>query len=136
MNPHERLAQELNKRRLELGLHWVDITSAARITDSALRAIRRGDYPPSELTARKLEDAVHWLPGSVNAILDSGEPTGLEQTAASVRASGGPSLEQIDTLLQQFRAEREQPGADVEDIDYWIGLLEHGRAERLRRKTG
>lgn len=72
---HERLAELMDARRLELGMTWEEVASAAGIKPPTLRAIRNGTNRPSPLTARGLDKAMSWTPGSVEAILDGGEPT-------------------------------------------------------------
>ncbi|WP_432589974.1 helix-turn-helix transcriptional regulator [Streptomyces sp. HD1123-B1] len=78
MKPFERLDQAMSGRRLQLRMNWRQVSEAAGISYTALRAIRRGDYRPTELTARGLDEALHWAPGSVGTILEGGEPTPAE----------------------------------------------------------
>ena len=70
-----RLDQAMDKRRLDLRKQWKDIASAAGVSTAALGAIRRGEYKPSSLTARGIEDALQWEHDSIEAILAGGEPT-------------------------------------------------------------
>lgn len=73
--PHARLEQEMNARRLELRMRWVDIARAAGISPEALRSIRRGDYRPTDLTAQAIDAALGWKRGSTHAVLDGGSPS-------------------------------------------------------------
>jgi transcriptional regulator with XRE-family HTH domain len=73
--PRTRLDQAMTERSLELSKRWVHIAKEAGITTSALSGIRRGDYKPSALTARRLEDALQWEYGSIDETLAGGEPT-------------------------------------------------------------
>lgn len=75
---HERLASLMNDRRLELDMKWDEVAAAARIKPPTLRAIRNGMNRPSDLTARGLDRALDWEPGSVEAILAGGEPTPMQ----------------------------------------------------------
>ncbi|MEV6122959.1 helix-turn-helix transcriptional regulator [Streptomyces sp. NPDC052077] len=77
--PHELLDEAMKQRRLELRMNWRQLAEAADISYEALRAIRRGDYRPAELTARGIDEALHWSAGSVYAVLDGGTPTGTEE---------------------------------------------------------
>lgn len=72
---HERLAELMDARRLELGMTWEEVASAAGIKPPTLRAIRNGTNRPSQLTKRGIERALRWAPGSVDAILAGGDPT-------------------------------------------------------------
>lgn len=83
MKPFERLDEAMNQRRLQLRMNWRELAEAADISYTALRAIRRGSYRPTELTAQDLDAALQWAPGSVHAILDGGQPT-------AVGAEGAP----------------------------------------------
>lgn len=78
---HERLSDAMRERGIRLGKRWVQIAKDAGITTSALGAIRRGEYRPSPHTAAALDDALGWKPGSVEAILDGGEPSSAPPTA-------------------------------------------------------
>lgn len=70
MKPHERLAQALDGRRLDLGLTWEETAERAKISAQSLRAIRGGDHRPKPLTARNLEKALEWEPGTVLAVYE------------------------------------------------------------------
>jgi hypothetical protein len=80
--PHERLNEAMNERRLELRMNWREVAQAAQISYEALRAIRRGGYRPTELTARGVDEALRWASGSVYAILAGGEPIPAEPPEA------------------------------------------------------
>lgn len=86
--PHERLDKAMNARRLELRMTWREVSLSAEISYEALRAIRKGDYRPTELTARALDAALQWVPGSMYAVLDGGEPVTTEEQAATERTAG------------------------------------------------
>lgn len=72
--PYERLDEALDQRRVDLDLTWRELADAARMSEPALRAIRRGTYAPSIRTKRRLELAAGWQRGSIDAILKGGEP--------------------------------------------------------------
>ncbi|WP_395109844.1 helix-turn-helix domain-containing protein [Actinomadura sp. SCN-SB] len=72
--PHERLAAAIEDRRGELGLSLREVAELAGITGETLRAVRKGSNDPSPLTKRGIERALRWKAGSVEAILEGGEP--------------------------------------------------------------
>ncbi|MGW5123023.1 helix-turn-helix domain-containing protein [Streptomyces sp. NPDC004069] len=72
----------MNQRRLQLRMNWRQVAEAAEMSYTALRAIRRGEYRPTELTARALDDALQWTHGSVYAVLAGGDPTPVDAQAA------------------------------------------------------
>lgn len=118
-----RLDTVLNQRRVELGLTWRDLSKSARISYEALRAFRRGEYRPTELTARRLDEALHWEPGSVEALLDGGSPTPVQESrppgdeadphAAAIAAilQTLPPEAQAD-VLRQVQEQIRQPGGE------------------------
>ncbi|MDL4812723.1 helix-turn-helix domain-containing protein [Actinomadura opuntiae] len=111
MEPHERLSEALDRRRRELGMTWRAIATAADISYEALRAIRRGDYRASDITAAAIDRAVRWEDGSVEAIYDGGDPTPLaeEKSRRSAGRKGRPELPRSeDEALAVFEARLEE----------------------------
>lgn len=80
-SPNERLDAAMDARRLDLGLTWQEVAQAASISPATLRAMRAGTNMPSALTRRRLEDALRWERGSIQAILDGGDPTPVDAPA-------------------------------------------------------
>lgn len=70
MKPHERLDEAMNTRRLHLSMTWDDLAEKAGITSAGLRAIRGGKNRGRELTRRKLDAALQWEAGTVDAIFE------------------------------------------------------------------
>lgn len=79
--PHERLDRFMNDRRLQLPkiggktVKWFQVAERAGITVTTLTALRKGQNVPTEDTKRGIEDALLWAAGSIDAIMDGGEPT-------------------------------------------------------------
>lgn len=71
--PHQRLDRLMAKRRLELRIRWATIAEEADISVSTLGAIRRGDNPPSEDSARGLDHALELMPGNIMRIYKGSE---------------------------------------------------------------
>ncbi|MEU9349066.1 helix-turn-helix transcriptional regulator [Streptomyces sp. NPDC048278] len=118
--PHERLDEAMNHRRLELRLKWRDLANAAGITYEALRSIRRGESRPTEITARALDDVLRWAPGSVYAILGGGEPTLLEALPAGEDAPTSPAagtLSPNEALRRVVRASARELGVTPDGFD-------------------
>lgn len=72
-----RLDQMIDARRQELDMQWRDLAGAARISTQALFDIRMGRTNPRMLTRRRLEAALRWKPGSIQAIQNGGDPEPL-----------------------------------------------------------
>ena len=73
------LDQAMDERRLDLGLKWSELADRTGLSGQALRDIRRGRSVPRELTARHLEEALGWAPGSVRDVLGGARPTLAER---------------------------------------------------------
>ncbi|MDX3033010.1 helix-turn-helix domain-containing protein [Streptomyces scabiei] len=131
--PHERLDLAMNERRLKLRMSWREVAQAAGISYEALRAIRKGNYRPTELTARALDEALQWMPGSVHAVLDGGEPMTVEAQAtaeqeADQRADAGATAG-TPTLDQELELAARLMAAQVREL----GLSPDEAAEAWRR---
>lgn len=125
MAPHQQLDKAMNDRRLQLRMTWNDLAKAAGISDVTLRAIRRGDNQPSPLTRRRIEDALQWTHGSIEAVLADGEPTPIEQAPADERE---PTLAELRAELE---AQRERNNRLEERIAA-IEAREHERQQQQR----
>lgn len=74
----KRLNDEMERRRIELDMSWREVAVAAQLSYEGLRGIRRGDRNPSTLTARRLDAALQWAPGSIDVVLQGGPPTPVD----------------------------------------------------------
>lgn len=84
-DPARRLAEKLNDRRIALRLQWQEVADRAGISAAHLRNVRNGQGALGDLAEANLEDALRWKRGSVNAILQGGEP--VEVAAVTATAS-------------------------------------------------
>jgi len=81
---------QLNKlmeaRRLDLGITWRDLARSAGVSYEALRGLRRGPGGIAELTARRLDKALQWEPGSIAAVIsgDQHDPVPLTAEAGAL----------------------------------------------------
>ncbi|MEU6491134.1 helix-turn-helix domain-containing protein [Streptomyces sp. NPDC046984] len=104
----------MNQRRLELRMNWRQVADAAGISYTALRAIRRGEYRPTELTARGLDEALRWAPDSLMRVLEGGAPTPIEQQHEGARVdateeapltrTGGATEQELELLRRAITA--------------------------------
>ena len=118
--PHERLDEAMNIRRLHLSMTWDDLAEKAGITSAGLRAIRGGKNRGRELTRRKLDAALQWEAGTVDAIfegrIEPGEapetearnsddeaPVTRGEFRAYVTLLENPDAELPDTALKKLR---------------------------------
>lgn len=122
---HEHLARLLDNRRLELGLKWEEVATAANIKPPTLRAIRNGTNSPSPLTRRGLERALHWPAGTIDAVLEGAEaPSAMdaaegildenERLAAEIRALNHRDRQTVEALIAALKKPSETLDADGE----------------------
>ncbi|WP_171111288.1 MULTISPECIES: helix-turn-helix domain-containing protein [unclassified Streptomyces] len=136
--PHERLDEAMSQRRLELRMNWREVSQAAGISYEALRAVRRGDYRPAELTARGLDEALRWAPGSVYAILNGGEPTPLEAVSERDETSKPPApagLSPSEALRRVVRSSAKELGVTPEGVDEVMRLVRRDLEETTPPET-
>lgn len=107
----ERLGRHVRTRRRELGLGIKDAAARAGVSrmtwdglENATRATRDRNYA-------RIEHALQWVSGSIEAILDGGEPTTVTDLADRP-SPGGPSddfeaailaIEAVDEVPEEFR---------------------------------
>lgn len=126
--PHRRLEDAMKARRLELRMSWTDIAKAAAISPQALRSIRRGEYRPSALTARALDDALGWPEGTVDRILDGEDAP--EQTSPMDQAER--DLDEAERIVEQLRA---LPAHDRQTVAALIETLQNLASDPDRRRA-
>ncbi|MFJ4515248.1 helix-turn-helix domain-containing protein [Streptomyces sp. NPDC088816] len=112
--PHERLNEAMNQRRLALRMNWRELAQAAGISYEALRAIRRGDYRPTELTSRGLDEALQWEHGSVFVVLNGGTP----------KLAGAPATSEGGHLATRDPASENQPPLSSRELDILQDMIE------------
>jgi transcriptional regulator with XRE-family HTH domain len=115
-DPHKRLDDAMNERRLELGLQWRDLAAAAGVSYEALRAIRRGTSRPADLTARRLEEALQWEPGGVREVLAGRSPV-VREPDADTSSTRTPGLSPGDALRHVISASAQRLGLGAEDLE-------------------
>lgn len=106
-----RLSQAMEQRRIELRMAWQDVAKAAGLSVAGIGAIRRGERDPLPLTRRKLEDALQWEDGSIEAILTGGEPTPIGDDD---NGGNGPSAD--DDEVRRLRAEVQELRAEIKRL--------------------
>jgi hypothetical protein len=112
MEPHERLTQAMRTRMAELRMKtWRELSVAADISYETVRATRHGENDPSEGTREGLERALQWAHGSVDAILNGGEPATWEDEADRKTAESegrDPRLEKLAARVERLEASAER----------------------------
>jgi hypothetical protein len=67
----------MDDRRKALRITWVDVARTAGMGDRTLYNVRTGISGGDDSTRAGIEDALRWARGSIQAILDGGEPAPL-----------------------------------------------------------
>jgi hypothetical protein len=107
-SPSGRLDEAMDARRLDLDLNWDEVATAAGIALATLRAIRRGANRPSRLTKRRIENALQWEPGSIDAIFAGGGPTPIAPVDPPKSPGTEPTVKQLaDRVARLERANAE-----------------------------
>ena len=75
MRQTHSLNEAMNDRRVQLRMQWQEVAEAAGLSVAGLGAIRRGERQPTAVTKGRIEDALQWDAGSIDAVLAGGEPT-------------------------------------------------------------
>lgn len=113
-----RLATLMDARRRELRLTWDKVATGAGIHRETLRQIRHGTGDLRPLTITGLEDVLSWAHGSIDAIIEGGDPTPLDAddedtVAGRTLADLAAELEevkrrnsQLERRFEEFLAER------------------------------
>lgn len=108
----ERVAVEVKRRRVQLGLTQPQVHAAGGPSVSMLSKIegaKRTSY--EDMALARLEKALQWAPGSIEAIRKGGAPTPLqiEETPASSRNPAPASGEEspVFQALQRYLAARD-----------------------------
>ena len=97
------LDSAIEARRLDLGLSWKQLAEVAGISDVSLRNARKGRSDLNSLSKRRLEDALTWGHGSIDRVLDGGDPAPLmlaggENTLAELRELLTAALDRVNQL--------------------------------------
>ena len=126
------------ERSLHVRKRWVDIAREAGITTSALSGIRRGEYRPSAHTARALEDALGWEHGSIEAILNGGEPTvkAVRVTEAAEPDEGQAPETGNEPTLSEVRRRLSELTAEVKELQRRDAERERQIADEIERLRG
>lgn len=103
MTDATRLSEAMERRRLELRMKWTQVAERADLSQAGLGAIRRGERSPSPLTRARIEHALEWAPGSVDAILAGGDP---------ITSAAG-----VSDVVRELLAERNQLTASLEELE-------------------
>lgn len=80
-------------RRLELGRTQADIVAAAKVDPKTYGALESGARWPQEGSRIKIEAALEWETGSIDAVLAGGDATPLEVRTLALRTRGGRGIE-------------------------------------------
>lgn len=117
MTVGEAIVQE----RLKLGMDQIELARAAEVDPKTLRALERDERWPREGNRARIERALGWAPGSLEALRDGGEPTPLGIPLGEGTAGAG---------YRQYLAAHPEEG----HRDYLFDKRYPGALDKLRRR--
>jgi hypothetical protein len=147
MTSHEpdfqRADKLMDERRQQLDMMWKDVAATAKMSYQSLLDFRQGKTNPRRLTKRRIDAALRWDAGSLQAVLEGGDPTPLPEERAAIQAV---EASEQGWILSDPRArailaadvplaERVQGVRDLIDADL-RRLQERLEREEQRRETG
>ena len=81
----DRLASEMEARRLDLGFTWRDVAERAALSYEMVMKLRTRVTSVRPLTLRKLDAGLRWSGGSAEEILNGGKPAELDEPPEALR---------------------------------------------------
>jgi hypothetical protein len=125
----------MEARRLDLGLTWEQVADRASLRYETIRAIRAGESRGRALSRRAISAALAWTAGSVDSILDGGDPE--EAAAAPLQTPAATEDAERRAVIDGVRAL--YPGDRVAEsiLTQWHKPLEQRQREldAVRRAT-
>lgn len=122
----QRLALRIRRRRVDLDVSQQALADAANVSLRTIANLEAGQ-PAKERTLARIERALRWIPGSVDTILDGGEPSELqaenldEVVDESVDAAEAAIINASNTeLVRLFRIVEAGRGITSSDADQWL----------------
>lgn len=126
-SPHDGLRQHVATRRKQLQLSIVAAAAAAGINRATWSALEQGTRDTESYTYGGVERALNWAPGSIDRILDGGEPVLLDA-----------SRQDVGARLTEIRDDPDLPGylrrQAQAALDAITALVEASEAERRNRR--
>lgn len=98
-----RLDRLMDQRRAELRMRWKDVAARAGLTTEGLGGVRKGTGGIRALTKRGIEDALHWAPGSVERILEGGDPLPADHPPADAMGATEAILDDMERRVADMK---------------------------------
>jgi transcriptional regulator with XRE-family HTH domain len=126
----QRLGNLIRARRRDLGLYTVvDAARRADISRDTLAKVEAGERA-KPVTYRKLEQALDWAPGSIDRILDGGDPAAKPSPdPAPLRTPDRALADETIGLIRQLTNENAELRAQVEEVEELRAEVARLRAE-------
>ena len=111
-----RLSALMDKRRADLRLRWDDVAVRAEVSVAHLRRVRGSQAPLTPFVAAAIEDALEWSRGSIERILQGGEPTGTANISGSAHLSASSNLTAVAEVESEWPVAPDHPPPDIPRI--------------------
>lgn len=120
----------MDERRQQLDMMWKDVAEAAKLSAQSLLDFRQGKTNPRQLTKRRIDAALGWEAGSLQAVLDGGDPTPLPEEQGTAEPAKPPptrddprariiaaaleglTADEAEALLREVRQKHAHPPGD------------------------
>lgn len=143
------IGETVVKRRTELGLSRAAAAKLASVDPKTLQSLERDERWPHDTSRVKIERALRWAPGSLDAIKNGGEPTELQQPPETPpvvkhplpQPGAGGGVDDLGELRESIRhldslpvyAQRVVLDQAVDELRRAVDALDSGRRGRLVR---
>ncbi|MFI0915209.1 hypothetical protein [Streptomyces abikoensis] len=115
-----RLADLIQARRVELGMHKIDVARAAELTITTYNKVEAGE-PVRDVTYGKVEPVLRWATGTCRSILDGAPPTTMEPSVVpgafySVISPGDLEREVARAVQEAAVAVTNMPASEIREL--------------------
>jgi hypothetical protein len=124
-----RLAELMDERRRDLRLTWDQVAERGSITYETIRQVRSGKSAIRALTKRGLEVGLAWAQGSVDVVINGGDPVALY---SDDQAHVAGRTREADALVESIWASDLPDEDKLEMVE--VVLAERAEADRRARE--
>lgn len=135
----KHLGEVVAARRARLGLSVTKAAERAGISRNTWSSVESGTKDTEAYVLGSIEGALYWEPGSIDAILDGGEPT---VRADSPRQGPTPGRVRLDPALVRYNAILADPDVPEsfkefmrDSMRLWGRQAESAKEDELRRRS-
>lgn len=118
-----RLGALMEERRLELGLRWQDVAEHGGVSLKALHSARTGNASIRPLTQQAIENGLRWQHGSIQRVIDGGDPVAASIERTPVIATGSAALPPLAVADYATAADTATATEYADDMDVTAAVV-------------